>query len=260
MSKHTLVRILLGINALCIIFCYSFFAISLALCVTLLAITGVVYMAITAIGAYFIQLNYFIRSVNRGETSEKVISISFDDGPHANTYAVLDMLKKYQIKASFFIIGKNIAGKEAILKRMDEEGHSIGNHSFAHSYWYSIKPVPDLIADITNCNRILSSVLNKNIGWFRPPYGVTNPRIAAAIQDTNMTSIGWSVRSYDTMNKDIQQPLSRMVKKIKGGDIILMHDHLDTAAQLLEELILYCNSNQIKIVPLEKLINTPSYV
>jgi hypothetical protein len=74
-----------------------------------------------------------------------------------------------------------------------------------------------------------------------------------------MKSIGWSIRSYDTVGADTNATLNRICKQINGADIVLMHDHLDTTAQLLEDLILYCKKEKIEILPLDKMINIKPY-
>jgi peptidoglycan/xylan/chitin deacetylase (PgdA/CDA1 family) len=214
---------------------------------------------IIALGAYFIQFNFFVKSFNKGINSTKSISLTFDDGPHENTLKVIEVLKKYDIKASFFLIGKNIKGKEDILKKIIDDGHLVGNHSYKHDFWYSIKSVKNLVADIHQNNAAISSITGLIPNWFRPPYGVTNPRIANAIKATNMKSIGWSIRSYDTVGADTNATLNRICKQINGADIVLMHDHLDTTAQLLEDLILYCKKEKIEILPLDKMINIKPY-
>lgn len=219
-----------------------------------IALLVFLYLSITAIGSYFIQMNFFVNSINKGQLINKSIALTFDDGPHENTLQVLEVLKKYQVFATFFIIGKHIENREYIIAKIIEGGHQIGNHSFEHSYWYSVKNVPDLVNDIQKNNACLEKISNRKITWFRPPYGVTNPRIAGAINKSNMKSIGWSIRSYDTVAKNIDDTFHRIIKQINQSEIVLMHDHLNTTAQLLDKLIPYCIQHQIEIVPLDKLI------
>ncbi|MEI6311637.1 MAG: polysaccharide deacetylase family protein [Bacteroidota bacterium] len=259
MNKYRLHTMFLGLLALLTVVLFSYQYIHFSICISIIIGLFVIHTTITVLGAYFIQLNYFIRSINKGVLTTKSVALTFDDGPHDNTQAVLDVLAKYQVPATFFIIGKNIASKESTLQQIDAAGHRIGNHSFEHSYWYSIKPVKELVQDIQKNNALIESVIHEKVRWFRPPYGVTNPRIASAITNTRMQSIGWNIRSYDTVGDSVEKTLARITYKLKGSDIVLMHDSLDTTAQLLEKLILHCQKEQIEIVSLEKLIEQKAY-
>lgn len=259
MNKYRFYTMFIVMLALLSLVLFSFEYISFQVCISSIICLFIIHSTITAIGAYFIQLNYFIRSINKGTLTTKSIALTFDDGPHENTQAVLDVLAKYQVTATFFIIGKNIASKESTLQQIDAAGHSIGNHSFEHSYWYSIKPVKELVVDIQKNNALIESIIQKKVRWFRPPYGVTNPRIVAAIHSTRMQSIGWNIRSYDTVGHSVEKTLARITSKLKGSDIVLMHDSLDTTAQLLEKLILHCQKELIEIVSLENLIEQKAY-
>lgn len=212
-----------------------------------------------ALGAYFIQFNFFVTSINKGKGNAKTLALTFDDGPHENSLAILSILKKYELKACFFIIGKNIAGNEEIVRTMVADGHLLGNHSFEHSFWYSMKSVHHLVRDIHLNNQCLKAFTGKPIKWFRPPYGVTNPGIAAAIKQSQMTSIGWSIRSYDTKAEATAVTMNRIVSQLSTTDILLLHDRVESTAQLLEELILYCKKNEIAIVPLNELIELNAY-
>ena len=95
-----------------------------------------VYLLVLFCGAYFIRLNFFVRSVLRGESWAKQIALSFDDGPDGeNTLELLDILDRHAVQATFFCIGKNIAGQEPVLQRMVNAGHTIGNHSGTHGFF-----------------------------------------------------------------------------------------------------------------------------
>ena len=255
MSKYKVFVVVVILLAITFPILYLFKLINSTQLLVIVSCLAFLYILFTSVGAYFIQLNFFVNSFNKGNSSGRSITLTFDDGPHTNTLQVLDVLKKYDVKATFFIIGKNIEGRESILQQIITEGHSIGNHSYEHSYWYSIKKIPDLIIDINKNNALLENITNKKTIWFRPPYGVTNPRIAGAIEQTNMQSIGWSIRSYDTVSKEIEPTFNRIIQQITTAEILLLHDHLDTTAQLLDKLIGYCINNNIAIISLENLLD-----
>lgn len=195
------------------------------------------FILVQVAGAYFIGMNFHVDSVNFLDIQDKKVILSFDDGPHVpNTVGVLDVLKKHQVKAVFFIIGKNIAGNEAIMQRLVNEGHQLGNHSFSHDPWIDLWPAKKITADLEACQKLIE-IYQPHQKTMRPPYGVTNPNMAKAIKNMGLTSIGWSIRSYDTSIKDIAKIKQRILSRLKPGAIILLHDRLDYMPELLEELI-----------------------
>ncbi|MES2762569.1 MAG: polysaccharide deacetylase family protein [Bacteroidota bacterium] len=187
-------------------------------------------------GAYFIGLNFHLKSINSLNTTEKKILLTFDDGPHTNTTKVLEVLKKYNVKAVFFIIGKNIMGNERIMQQIITEGHLIGNHSFSHHNWIDVWPTQKVTEDLASCQKLIQEY-QPGSNLFRPPYGVTNPNIAKALKTLGLRSIGWNVRSYDTSIKDVEKIKQRVTSNLKPGAIILLHDRLEFMPELLETLI-----------------------
>ncbi len=196
------------------------------------------YLSIEFAGAYFIGLNFHLKSENYLNKSENKIALTFDDGPcEPQTSKVLDTLKKHNIKATFFIIGKNINGNETILKRIVSEGHSIGSHSYSHHFWIDMWGKKKLQADIEKSLAEIKNCTGQEIKLFRPPYGVTTPNFAYVLKELNLKSVGWNVRSFDTSSSDINKILERVLQQTKNGSIILLHDRLDYMPGLLDKLI-----------------------
>jgi len=187
-------------------------------------------------GAYFIGLNFHLNSINSLNTNNKSVLLTFDDGPHANTVKVLEVLKKHDIKAVFFIIGKNIVGNESILKQIVADGHQIGNHSFSHHNFIDLWSTKKVTEDFESSQQLIEQYQSQS-KLFRPPYGVTNPNIARAVKKLGLQSIGWNVRSYDTSIKDVEKIKQRVLSQLKPGAIVLLHDRLDFMPDLLEALI-----------------------
>ena len=215
-------------------------------------------MSVSAAGSYFIGLNYFLHSYNKGNSAKRQIAITFDDGPNEDTPVILDILHKEQAPATFFCIGQNIASREAILKRAADEGHLIGNHSFRHLHSFPMQ-MPDAIAsEIKQCNEQIQRVIGHAPRLFRPPFGVTDPMVARGIAMTGMYSIGWSLRSYDTVVKDRQALLSK-VSKVSGGDIVLFHEAGIHTAAILSQFIQNARAKGLEIVPLDRLLDIDAY-
>jgi peptidoglycan/xylan/chitin deacetylase (PgdA/CDA1 family) len=229
--KFLPVTIIYALSVICIIL----FTNGLILAISLTVLT-ILFSIFQFFGAYLIGLNFHINSVNSLDTIDKKVMLTFDDGPCESTISVLEILKKNQVNALFFLIGKNINNNEYIVKQIIDDGHSIGNHSFSHHFWFDIWSTKKVITDIAQCQEIIEKYQpNKNL--FRPPYGVTNPNIARALKKLGLKSIGWNIRSYDTSIKDIEKINARILSQLKPGGIILLHDRLDFMPELLEKLI-----------------------
>ncbi|WP_243636400.1 polysaccharide deacetylase family protein [Flavobacterium aquariorum] len=211
-------------------------------------------------GSTFIASNYHVKTFcsNPLET-EKKISLTFDDGPNEMTLLVLDVLRKYNARATFFCIGKNIETHPEILKRTIEEGHTIGNHSFSHSPFFDFYKKNQVIAEIKQTDALIESVLGKKTTLFRPPYGVTNPSIRRALAVTKHKTIGWNIRSLDGVVKKEDFLLDRIIKRIKPGGIVLLHDTSIQTVNVLEQLVSFLQTNNYAIVPLEELLNIKAY-
>ena len=148
--------------------------------------------------SYSIQSGIYLRSFCKKRTTEKVVALTFDDGPDPiQTPKVLKVLKEYQATACFFCIGHKIKGNEALLKSMVTEGHLIGNHSYSHSGLFPLYGLSKMKKDLQTCQCELERVTSQPVTLFRPPFGVTNPTIAKAVRQLGYTSIGWSIRTLD---------------------------------------------------------------
>lgn len=211
----------------------------------------ILYIAILALGSIFIRFSFYIKSQNRlpliqlkfdggqfqMDATSKRVALTFDDGPATYTGQILDILQKEKIPATFFLIGKNIAGNESLAKRMTDEGHSIGNHSYFHGFNFDWQSTLKMVAEIEQTNAAIKGVTGVETAIFRPPYGVTTPNLAKAIKHCNMKSIGWSLRSMDTVAKDADKLLQKILNSVKAGDIILLHDSCAITLAILPQLI-----------------------
>lgn len=167
----------------------------------------------------------------------KQVALTFDDGPAADTEAILNSLQAEKVKAVFFIIGKNIAGNENLIRRMKAEGHVIGNHSYFHGFNFDWQSAKKMQEEIEATNTALENITGEKPVLFRPPYGVTNPNLGKAIRGTGMKSIGWNLRSMDTVAKDETTLRNKIIAGIKPGSIVLLHDRCSITAHMLPSLI-----------------------
>ncbi|PJJ07525.1 peptidoglycan/xylan/chitin deacetylase (PgdA/CDA1 family) [Flavobacterium sp. 1] len=223
-------------------------------------LVGCLWLLIVFIGSSFIGSNYHVKTYcSNPLVKDKKIAITFDDGPNEMTIAVLEVLKKYNAKAAFFCIGKNIETHPDILKKTINHGHTIGNHSYSHAPFFDFYNKNQVIAEIEKTDALIESVLGKKTTLFRPPYGVTNPSIRKALSVTKHKTIGWNIRSLDGVIKNEKFLLDRIIKRIKPGGIVLLHDTSVETVNVLEQLLSFLEKNNYSVVPLEELLNIKTY-
>ncbi|MCB0443101.1 MAG: polysaccharide deacetylase family protein [Flavobacterium sp.] len=219
-----------------------------------------IWLGITTWGSFDIRLNYFTKAYcSKIKSKEKEIALTFDDGPHEMTEKVLDLLKQFNVKATFFCIGKQIETNPDLFKRIIAEGHLTGNHSYSHSKNFGFFSVQKVLDEIFATNRMVYQLTGLQMKFFRPPFGVTNPMIAKALLTTKHHVIGWNIRSLDTVYENENTIFERVKNKIKPGGIILLHDTSQKSVNVLERLLLFLESENYSIVPIDKLLNISAY-
>ncbi|MDI1356454.1 MAG: polysaccharide deacetylase family protein [bacterium] len=222
-------------------------------------ILAFIFLVLQFYGASYIQSEFHLQAFCRSRTAEKVVAITFDDGPGISTENVLNVLKEENAKAGFFLIGKNIEGNELLLKRMQAEGHTIGNHSYTHNFWYDLNTATQFYRDLKQAEEQIERVIGTRPLYFRPPYGVTTPALARAVKKLNYHTIGWNIRSFDTKLKDPRKVMERIKERLQPGSIILLHDSMRGAEHVLTDLLQYLKKENYKIVGLEELSQQRAY-
>jgi len=220
-----------------------------------------VYLLFIIIVSVNIRINYHLKAYNRIKNYDSnYISITFDDGPNLDyTPKVLNLLKKYNAKATFFCIGKNINSNPSLIKKIIDDGHTIGNHTYTHSNLIGFFSKKRMVEEIDETNKKIFKITNKNMRLFRPPYGITNPMIAKAIKETGHKAIGWNIRTYDTIIKNPNIIFYIISRKISPGSIILLHDKSNTTIKLLEMILIFLKKNNYKSITIDKLFNLNAY-
>lgn len=222
------------------------------------AVSLLIYSAILAIGVFRIQTNYYLTSFNGAKTREKVIALTFDDGPAEYTEAILKVLKKHRLRATFFLIGKNVEVDAVTAKMIAREGHEIGNHTWSHSTWFDFFTGKKMEFEIIRADESIKKATGKTPKYFRPPYGVTNPVIARVMRRFSFTIVGWRFRTFDTVKTDPADVCDRIFRKLRSGDVIVMHDHNKNAPAIAEKVIRWSKQNGFSIVSLHELIEHSS--
>ena len=220
----------------------------------------IIWIGINAFGSSRISSNYHVKAFcsNPLET-EKKIALTFDDGPSIYTLEVLELLKKYNAKATFFCIGKNIETHPEILQKVIDEGHLVGNHSYSHSKFFDFYNSDKIREELQKTDALLEKFTSKKINFFRPPYGVTTPSIRRALKVTGHKTIGWNIRSLDGGTTDVELILNRIKKRVSPGGIVLLHDTGEHSVLVLEQFLQFLQQNNYKVVSIEELLNLNAY-
>lgn len=220
--------------------------------------TGIVFLLFYA--SYSIQAGFYLKASCRGKKNEKVVALTFDDGPHPlHTSEVLDVLKGYGVPATFFCIGREAEKYPELVQRISSEGHAVGNHSYVHSGFFPLYTSKKMEKDLRRSQEILERITGRPVILFRPPFGVTNPVVAKSVKKTGYRTIGWNIRSFDTRKEKQDRIFRRIAGRLKPGSVILLHDRLPASAPLLKRLLDYLEEQQYRIISLEEMFNIESY-
>lgn len=177
--------------------------------------------------------NYDIITNKKINNSDKLIALTFDDGPNYNTSKVLDVLAKYNVKATFFVLGSKAKDNKKILKREYDSGMEIGNHTFNHLLLTKYKE--NVIKDeIDKTSSVIFEVTGRYPKLLRPSYGAYNNTIKKI---GDMPIIIWDIDTLDWKYHNSKRIASRVINKVKDGDIILMHDIYSATANSLNIII-----------------------
>lgn len=173
-------------------------------------------------------------SYNQVQTDHPVVALTFDDGPHPEfTPKLLDILKKRNVRATFYLIGKNVTAHPEIVRRMVAEGHEIGNHTYNHPA-LSKMGAARVKSELDRTTTAIRDAAGVTPATMRPPYGATNASLNRRIREEfSMPVIMWSVDPQDWRYRNASRVSSHIINNAKPGDIILAHDiHASTIAAM----------------------------
>ena len=187
----------------------------------------------------------------------KKIALTFDDGPHPRyTERILDILDRYDIKATFFVIGVNIQNYPEPFAKVVAAGHEIGNHSFSHSVCGS-REYTDIVAEMQKCDSLIFDITGKKPSLYRPPCGIYDVEVVSAAKKAGHSVVLWSVDTLDWKNTPPEEIKKNVLDSVKGGEIILMHDYTsgkNTTCEALELMIPELLSEGYEFVTVSELI------
>ena len=159
-------------------------------------------------------------SAARGE-----VALTFDDGPDpVVTPRVLDILDTHQAKATFFCIADEARQHSVLTREILARGHDVENHSATHSMALGFYGPGRLVREITDAQNSLADITGTQPRFFRSPFGVRTPFTEPALARLGLRYVGWNVRSYDTVDRDGESVARRVLRRMKPGSIVLLHD------------------------------------
>lgn len=194
-----------------------------------------------------------------GPRSKKEVALTFDDGPDVyNTTRILNILSKYHIKATFFIVGTQAKAHPEMVKRIAMNGNAIGNHSWDHPDLTRRKN-QQIYSELSETNQLLYSIVGYHPDIFRPPYGSTNRRVVSQISSMGYAIIDWSVDTLDWAGSSVPQIMRHVHQELYPGGIILEHsaENSHNTVQALPQIITELKSQGYTFVTIPELLNIP---
>ncbi len=231
-------------------------------CSALLATIPLLLFLLLCITAPFCpQWSFYLPLISKSVTGNRGVALTFDDGPNSiSTPIILTLLQKHKLQACFFVIGEKAAAHPELIAEIIKQGHSIGNHSWRHDNLLMLRSRKQLCLDIHNTQETLGR-MGVIPTVFRPPAGITNPRLRYALKREGLIAITYSCRAFDGGNKNITDLAQRILNRLQDGDIILLHDiplnddtEQEVWARELDNLLTSLGNRKPVVEPLEKLI------
>lgn len=199
-------------------------AMALSNFVLLGAVVGAL-LTVIGLGVAFPRISLFGPFVCRGNGSRRCVALTFDDGPDLrSTPVLLDLLREERVQAAFFCVGQRVAAQPELAVRIVREGHLLENHSYGHSNATNFFSVARLRTELTRTQTVIQEATGVTPTLFRPPMGLSNPRVFRAARSLGLTVVGWSTRGLDTKLTEPERIVARIARRLEPGAIILLHD------------------------------------
>lgn len=188
------------------------------------------------------------------DTDEKVLSISFDAAwGRANTEEILNILDRYDVKTTFFLVGFWAEKHPDLVKELVARGHEIGNHSATHPHMNSLTKA-QMAEELRKCSDLVQNITGTPTTLFRPPYGEYNDDVVLVSRELGYECVQWNVDSLDWKNLGKAHMVSRCTKNVNPGDIVLFHNDSQYILEALPEILEYYTQAGYKIIPVSQLL------
>ena len=155
--------------------------------------------------------------------THKCVALTFDDGPLSHTPAMLDLLAKEKVHATFFVIGENVKDRPDLVKKMVKAGHAVGSHSYSHPDLTKLTAA-QIRSQLTSTSALITQATGMPVTLMRPPYGASNPTVRSVDKELGLTQILWSVDPTDWRDHNASLIAKRVLANVRPGSIVLSHD------------------------------------
>jgi peptidoglycan-N-acetylglucosamine deacetylase len=167
---------------------------------------------------------WFGRTFAEGVRGSKQIALTYDDGPNdPHTLKLLDVLAKHNVRATFFMIGRYLQQRPDVARAVAQAGHVVGNHTFTHPLLI-FKSAAETRAELVDCRQALGDAIGEHSNLFRPPFGGRRPATLRIVRELGMQTVMWNVTGYDWNAPPASVIETKVVRQMRGGDVILLHD------------------------------------
>ena len=230
----------------------------MALIALLLAAAAIFYVVNSpaVVGAAAVTRQLPIYCVQR---DNKAVSLSFDAAwGNEDTQQLIDILGKYNVKATFFVVGDWVEKYPESVKALSDAGHEIMNHSDDHAHFNRLSH-DEIVANITACNEKIAEITGVTPTLFRPPYGEYDDNVITSVRSMGMEPIQWDVDSLDWKEIPANEIYDRVTTKVQPGSIVLFHNAAIHTPEALGSIIEYLIQNGYSIVPISQLILPGDY-
>jgi peptidoglycan/xylan/chitin deacetylase (PgdA/CDA1 family) len=211
-----------------------------------------------------LQQRYPETVVLRGAITDNRVALTFDDGPDPRfTPQVLDILKEYNVPATFFVMGARAEAYPDLVQRAAEEGHIIGNHTYWHPNLVEQGDVETLEREVSQTEDALANIIGYRTRLFRAPYGFLFNELVEKLAEMNYSIVGWDVDSLDWRELEAEDTAYNVLSNARPGAIILMHDGGDwesdrtSTVESLHQIIPTLQAQGIEFVTVPDLLNIP---
>ena len=195
-----------------------------------------------------------------GDTKEKVIYLTFDAGyENGCTAKILDILKKHQVPAAFFLVGNYMERNADLVRRMVEEGHIVGNHTMHHKDMSQISEKEAFAKELTDLEDLFRNITGKELPkYYRPPQGIYSQENLRMAKDLGYQTVFWSLAYVDWNNNDQPTPeeaFQKLLPRTHNGAVVLLHSTSQTNAEILDELLSKWKAEGYTFASIDKLFS-----
>ncbi len=232
---------------------------------TLLSLVAITHIPVFTFGIKNMRLRFFGKTYCSVSKKVNKIALTFDDGPDPElTPDILAVLKKHDIKATFFVVGVHAEKYPDMVKKCFDEGHTIANHDLSHSIFSNFRITAPLVRDISKARQIIQTIIEKETLLYRPPVGLMNSHTLKALRRLGMFCIGWSRSAGDAGNRRLNK-IRQINSLAETGQVVMMHDYLpkpqykQEIINQIEQLCTSLKEQNIETVTVDELFGLQAY-